>query len=99
MMHIQTEVKLHLTLCKEYGVSDEEMERGEEDLACVAYTRWVGDVGNREDWFGLQVAMMPCLFGYGVIGQRLFDDANTKRGINPSFCYLLLWGSFYFRLY
>lgn len=56
------------------------MLRGEEDLACVAYTRWVGDVGHREDWFGLQVAMMPCLFGYGVIGERLFKDENTKRG-------------------
>jgi len=80
MLHIQTEVKLHLTLCKEYGVPDEEMQRGEEDLACVAYTRWVGDVGNREDWFGLQMAMMPCLLGYGVIGERLFNDVNTKRG-------------------
>lgn len=57
------------------------MERGEEDLACVAYTRWVTDVGGREDWFGLQVAMMPCLFGYGVIARRLFDDKTTKRGI------------------
>lgn len=56
------------------------MEYGEEDLACVAYTRWVTDVGTREDWFGLQIAMMPCLLGYGVIGRRLFDDENTRRG-------------------
>jgi len=80
MLHIQTETQLHWTLCKEYGVTEEEMLHGEEDLACVAYTRWVGDVGNREDWFALQIAMMPCLFGYGVIGERLFNDVNTKRG-------------------
>src|SRR5579862_9538056 len=56
MMHIKTEVQLHKRLCSEYGVPDEEMEHGQEDLACVAYTRWVTDVGAREDWFGLQVA-------------------------------------------
>lgn len=56
------------------------MERGEEDLACVAYTRWVTDVGAREDWFALQVAMMPCLLGYGAIARRLYADTETKRG-------------------
>src|SRR5579859_1478201 len=80
MTHIQTEVNLHRTLCAEYGVPNEEMEHGEEDLACVVYTRWVTDVGAREDWYGLQVAMMPCLLGYGAIGRRLFDDKTTIRG-------------------
>jgi thiaminase len=82
ILHIQTEITLHRTLCKEYGVPDEEMEKGEEDLACVAYTRWVTDVGAREDWFGLQIAMMPCLLGYGAIARRLYDDTTTKRGMS-----------------
>ncbi len=80
MMHIQTEVNLHRTLCAEYGVPHSEMDHGEEDLACVAYTRWVTDVGAREDWFGLQIAMMPCLLGYGAIARRLYDSGNTVRG-------------------
>jgi thiaminase len=78
--HIQTEAKLHRTFCSEYGISNEELEHGEEDLACVAYTRWVTDVGTREDWYGLQMALMPCLLGYGAIGRRLFDDPKTVRG-------------------
>jgi hypothetical protein len=82
MMHIKTEVQLHRNLCREYGVSDEEMEHGQEDLACVAYTRWVTDVGTREDWYGLQIAMMPCLLGYGAIARRLYDDEQTVRGIS-----------------
>lgn len=81
MLHIQKEINLHKTLCFEYGIPPEELENGEEDLACVAYTRWVLDVGNREDWFGLQVAMMPCLLGYGDIARRLYDDKGTIRGI------------------
>jgi thiaminase len=81
LLHIQTEVTLHRTLCHEYGVPDEELDNGEEDLACVAYTRWVTDIGTREDWFGLQVAMMPCLLGYGAIARQLYDDKITVRGI------------------
>ena len=85
ILHIQTEVSLHKTFCAEYGVPDHEMEHGEEDLHCVAYTRWVTDVGTREDWFALQVAMMPCLLGYGAIGRRLYDDDNTMRGLGSRF--------------
>jgi thiaminase len=84
LMHIQTEVDLHRTLCSEYGVPENEMDNGEEDLACVAYTRWVTDIGTREDWFALQVAMMPCLLGYGEIARRLYDDETTLRGIIPN---------------
>jgi thiaminase len=80
ILHVDKEMNLHRTLCAEYGVPTEEMDGGEEDLACVAYTRWVLDVGSREDWFALQVAMMPCLLGYGVIAERLYADPHTKRG-------------------
>jgi thiaminase len=61
------------------------MEYGEEDLACVAYTRWVTDIGTREDWFALQIAMMPCLLGYGAIARRLYDDEKTLRDGNAYF--------------
>lgn len=37
------------------------------------------DVGNTEDWFALHIAMAPCLIGYGVIAQRLYDNPLTKR--------------------
>lgn len=80
ILHVDKEMDLHRAVCAELGVPAEEMDGGEEDLACVAYTRWVLDVGAREDWFALQVAMMPCLFGYGVIAERLYADPATKRG-------------------
>jgi len=78
--HIQTEAKLHRAFCSDYGISNDELDHGEEDLACVAYTRWVTDVGTSQDWYGLQMALMPCLLGYGAIGRRLFDDKETVRG-------------------
>lgn len=47
--------------------------------ACTAYTRYVLDIGQSEDWFALQIALMPCLIGYGHIARRLYDDQKTKR--------------------
>ena len=46
----------------------------------VAYTRYVLDKGATGDQLDLQVAMGPCLLGYGEIGVLLFNDPNTKRG-------------------
>jgi thiaminase len=37
------------------------------------------DIGHAEDWFALQIALLPCLLGYGTIARRLFDDPNTVR--------------------
>lgn len=50
--------------------------------ACTAYTRYVLDIGQSEDWYGLQIALMPCLIGYGHIARRLYDDPKTKREDN-----------------
>jgi len=77
VMHIQAEVKLHLDYCIEFGLDKEEVEQHEESQACTAYTRYVLDIGQSEDWLALQVALLPCLIGYGMIARRLFDDPST----------------------
>jgi len=50
--------------------------------ACTAYSRFILDVGQSEDWFALQIALLPCLLGYGMIASRLHGlqstDASTK---------------------
>lgn len=52
-------------------------------VACTAYTRYVLDIGMSQDWIGLQVALLPCLLGYGVLAERLYKDPNSKRTGNP----------------
>ena len=47
--------------------------------ATTAYTRFVLDIGQSQDWLALQIAMLPCLIGYGIIAKRLFEDPNTLR--------------------
>ncbi|KAK8057665.1 phosphomethylpyrimidine kinase THI20 [Apiospora saccharicola] len=82
--HINTEMSLHLDYCASFGISKEQIVATEEHQACTAYTRYVLDVGMSSDWLALQVALAPCLLGYGAIGQALHDEKNqnTKREDN-----------------
>ncbi|KAK7736849.1 trifunctional hydroxymethylpyrimidine kinase/phosphomethylpyrimidine kinase/thiaminase [Diaporthe eres] len=77
--HIDRETALHLTYCEGFGVSREEMEATEEKQACTAYTRYVLDIGQSQDWLGLQVALAPCLLGYGALAKMLHGDPKSVR--------------------
>jgi thiaminase len=77
--HIFREMNLHIDYCRSFGLSREDIVNHEEKMACTAYTRYVLDIGQAEDWFALQIVLLPCLLGYGVIARRLFDDPTTKR--------------------
>jgi thiaminase len=48
-------------------------------LACTAYSRYILDVGQSEDWLALQMALAPCLIGYGAIAKRLYTEKETLR--------------------
>ncbi|KAK3334031.1 Phosphomethylpyrimidine kinase-domain-containing protein [Cercophora scortea] len=76
--HIFKEMSLHVEYCRGFGISREQMEAAEEKEACTAYTRYVIDIGHSEDWIALQLAMAPCLLGYGVIGKQLHEDPRSK---------------------
>ncbi|PKY01505.1 DNA polymerase alpha, catalytic subunit [Aspergillus campestris IBT 28561] len=79
VLHIERETALHLDYCASFGLTKEEMERTPEHLACTAYSRYILDVGQSEDWLALQMALAPCLIGYGAIARRLHADQETLR--------------------
>lgn len=79
ILHINREMALHLSYCADFGLSKEDIVKVPESQACTAYTRYVLDTGSSEDWLALQVALSPCLIGYGVIARRLYDDPKTVR--------------------
>ncbi|KAI0014047.1 Phosphomethylpyrimidine kinase-domain-containing protein [Xylariaceae sp. FL0662B] len=87
--HIHTEMNLHLDYCKQFGISKEEVEATEEQQACTAYTRYVLDIGQSEDWLGLQVALAPCLLGYGTVARQLHGDTRTKTEGNTYWPWIL----------
>ncbi|OGE53870.1 hypothetical protein PENARI_c007G09929 [Penicillium arizonense] len=79
VLHIQREMALHIDYCASFGLSKQEMERHPETIACTAYSRYILDVGQSEDWLALQMALAPCLIGYGAIARRLYTEEGTIR--------------------
>lgn len=41
--------------------------------------RYVLDIGQSEDWLALQVALAPCLLGYGAVAKMLYGHSKTKK--------------------
>lgn len=85
--HVEREMALHVSFCEDsFGISRAELEdptRTKESLACTAYSRYVLDVGMSQDWLALQMALAPCLLGYGVAAERLYRDelsVSTEQG-------------------
>ncbi|GJN71684.1 hypothetical protein PLICBS_005752 [Purpureocillium lilacinum] len=80
--HIMHELKLHISYCESFGISVAEMRATEEKQACTAYTRYVLDIGQSEDWLALQMAIAPCLLGYGAVAKMLHAHPDTRRDGN-----------------
>lgn len=80
---LNVEMQLHVDYCRGFGISAAEMEAAPEDVATMAYTRYVLETGLQGDVLDLHVALAPCVVGYGEIGARLAADPATKRDGNP----------------
>ncbi|KAJ5258758.1 hypothetical protein N7524_010314 [Penicillium chrysogenum] len=82
VLHIKREMALHIDYCASFGLSKQEMEGTPETIACTAYSRYILDIGQSEDWLALQMALAPCLIGYGAIAKRLYTGETTLRDGN-----------------
>ncbi len=80
---VDTEMRLHVAYCADWGMSEAEMAALPEDNATMAYTRFVLETGLAGDILDLHVALSPCVVGYGEIGQSLGADPATRREGNP----------------
>jgi len=79
---VDVELDLHVSYCREWGISEQELADLPEARATLAYTRYVLDTGNRGDLLDLHVALSPCMVGYGDIANWLNSRAETVRGEN-----------------
>lgn len=80
---VDTEMKLHVTFCRGWGLTEAEMEALPEDGPTIAYTRFVLDRGMAGDLLDLHVALAPCIVGYAEVGRWLDADPVTLRDGNP----------------
>ena len=80
---LDTEMQLHLKLCTEWGLNEEEIENTPEAKSTIAYTRYVLEAGQAGEILDLFVALSPCMIGYAEIGERLSKLPRGQSGDNP----------------
>lgn len=68
---IKTEMSLHRAYAAEFGLSTEELEREPAAPTTEAYTNFLLRVATTGDFAELVAALLPCLWGFSEIGQRL----------------------------
>ena len=68
---VDREMALHVDYCRGWGISPAEMEATPEAVETMAYTRYVLETGLSGDLLDLEVALAPCIVGYGEIGAAL----------------------------
>lgn len=83
VQHIAEESKLHIDICKTWGISEDDFHRTQESNHTIAYTRYVMDIGFSKSLTHLRVATAPCLLGYGEMGLNLLHDPATVKEGNP----------------
>jgi thiaminase/transcriptional activator TenA len=80
---LEIEMGLHVGYCSRWGLSEPEMQATPESRATLAYTRFVLERGMSGDLLDLQVALSPCILGYGEIARGLAADPRTRFDGNP----------------
>lgn len=77
-----TEMELHRDYAAQWGISREELERESPHPATRAYTDFLLRIAALGDFAELIAALLPCMWGYSEIGQRL---ARDTRGADARF--------------
>jgi thiaminase/transcriptional activator TenA len=74
---IVDELPVHVKYCSGWGLTEAMMEFEPEAPETMTYTRYVLDIGHSGDVLDLMAALMPCVAGYGEIGQIMLADKST----------------------
>ncbi|KAK4062418.1 hypothetical protein Trihar35433_9239 [Trichoderma harzianum] len=74
--HILHEMKLHINYCNSFGISEPEIQATEELQGKPPKPSLQN---KNEDWLALQMALAPCLLGYGAVAKMLHAHAATVR--------------------
>ena len=73
---LQTEMSLHRSYAAEFGISHEELEGEPAAPTTKAYTDFLLRVAATADFAELVAALLPCMWSFSEIGQRLARQAR-----------------------
>jgi len=86
---LDRETGLHIEFCRDWGLSEADIEATPEADATMAYTRYVLEKGMQGDLLDLVVALAPCALGYAEIGRHL---AAADNAANPYRAWIETYG-------
>jgi thiaminase/transcriptional activator TenA len=75
---LRTEMDLHRAYAADWGISREELERERPHPATRAYTDFLLRTAALGDFGELVAALLPCMWGYSELGQRLAQDRRPS---------------------
>lgn len=83
---LHTEMDLHRSYVAEFGISTEQLETETKAPTCQGYTDFLLRTATVGDFPELMGALLPCIWGYGEVGERLAarglpDDDRLRRWI------------------
>jgi thiaminase (transcriptional activator TenA) len=75
---VDVEMSLHRGYAKEFGITVEDLEREAPSPATQAYTDFLLRVAATGDFAELVAALLPCMWAFSEIGQRLAQQAAAS---------------------
>lgn len=97
---LHTEMDLHRNYASEFGINAVELNAEQKSPTCQGYTDFLLRTATTGDFPELMGALLPCMWGYAEVGQRLAadkmpDDDRYRRWIamysSPEFLQLGAW--------
>ncbi len=70
---LNTEMSLHVSFCKDFGISEEELLATQPSPTTQAYTRHLLQTAFRGGIGEISSSILPCMWGYSEIGRMLYD--------------------------
>ena len=86
-----TEMRLHVSFCEGWGLTEADMAATPEAQQTMAYTRYVLEAGTAGDVLDLHVALAPCIVGYAEIGSMLASEGRIDG--NPYRAWIEMYAS------
>ena len=68
------EIQLHLSYCRQWGISEAEIFATQESAAGIAYTRYLLDCGASGGLAEIYAAITPCAVGYAQIARYITEN-------------------------
>jgi thiaminase (transcriptional activator TenA) len=70
---LHTEMDLHRSYVAEFGITPEDLEQETKAPTCQGYTDFLLRTATTGDFAELLAALLPCMWGYAEVGQRLAE--------------------------